>query len=67
MTEAKKVSKILFLRVPEADASFGQQVAGGLAGGSVAHEFIDVSADTYDMILDRLEDGALPVVLKTGR
>lgn len=67
MTEVKKVNKILFLRVPEADTGFGQQVAGCLSDRGVAYEFIDVGADTYDTILDRLEDGVLPVVLKPGR
>ena len=63
MTGAR-VSKILFLRVPEADADFAQKIAGGISADGVAHEFVDVGPDTYESILDRLEAGVLPVVLK---
>jgi hypothetical protein len=63
MTEAR-VSKILFLRVPDADADFGKHIASGISADGVAHEFVDVGPDTYDSILDRLEVGVLPVVLK---
>ncbi|HDP89660.1 MAG TPA: hypothetical protein ENN42_06865 [Thioalkalivibrio sp.] len=62
----QSVNKILFLRVPEADDSFGRQIIDGLGDG-VSHEFVDVTPGDYDAILDRLGPGVLPVVLKASR
>jgi len=64
---SQSICKILFLKVPGADDVFGQQVAESLPQGDVHHEFVDVTEGDYEAILDRLEPGVLPVVLKAPR
>jgi len=59
--------KILFLKVPGADDDLGQQVAEHLPDGDVVHEFCELGGDNYDAVLDRLQPGVLPVVLRAPR
>ena len=60
-------SKILLLSLPGEAEAFGQELASGLAQAGVSHEFVDVAPNYYDTILDRLEAGAIPVILKSLR
>jgi hypothetical protein len=69
---SEKVCKVLFLTVPDGAAAepadaFGRRVAEHLPGGEIRHEFVEVGPGRYDEILDRLEAGVLPVVLKSAR
>gem|GEM_PF-2343552 len=64
---SQPICKVLFLKVPGADDGFGRQVAESLSQGDVHHEFVDVAEVGYEAILDRLEPGVLPVVLKAPR
>lgn len=59
--------KILFLRVPGADDDLGQQVAEHLPDGDVVAEFCDLAGEDYDAVLDRLQPGVLPVILRAAR
>jgi hypothetical protein len=67
-----KISKVLFLTVPDGGATepadaFGRRVAEHLPGSEIRHEFVELGPGRYDDILDRLEAGVLPVVLKSAR
>lgn len=64
---SESIRKILFLRVPDADEAFAAAVMANLPTAGVEYESLDVSEDQYDTILDRLEPGILPVVLKAPR
>jgi hypothetical protein len=66
------ISKVLFLTVPDDGAAepadaFGRRVAEHLPGSEIRHEFVELAPGRYDDILDRLEAGVLPVVLKSAR
>lgn len=58
------ICKVLFLKVPGADEGFERDLRSGLPQGDVAHEVHDLAAPDYDAILDGLEPGVLPVVLR---
>lgn len=63
----ESVRKVLFLRVPDADEAFAAAIMASLPAGVVEHESVQVLEGQYDAILDRLESGVLPVVLKASR
>lgn len=60
-------SKILLLSLPGDAEALGRQLARALSSTAVSHEFLDVAPSCYEAILDRLEGGALPVILKSRR
>lgn len=60
-------SKILLLSLRGEAEAFGEELASGLSQAGVSHEFVDVAPNYYDTILDRLEAGAIPVILKSLR
>lgn len=67
-----KVCKVLFLTVPDDAAdvgtdAFGRRIADHLPSDRAVHEFMELGSGRYDAVLDRLEAGALPVVLKSAR
>lgn len=64
---SESIRKVLFLRVADADEAFAAAVTASLPGGIVEHEYMDVLEGQYDAVLDRLEPGTLPVVLKASR
>jgi hypothetical protein len=67
-----KYCKVLFLTVPDDQAEepadvLGRLVAEHLPKDQVVHEFVELRSGEYDAVLDRLEAGVLPVVLKSAR
>ncbi|ACL71171.1 hypothetical protein [Thioalkalivibrio sulfidiphilus] len=64
---SQSICKILFLKMPGAGDELSGGVVANLPADSVHHEFMEVSSGQYEAILDRLEAGVLPVVLKAPR
>lgn len=59
--------KILILNISDAGRDFADGLASAVpaCGGEVSQ--LDVTADNYEAILDMLESGATPVVIKENR
>jgi len=64
---SESIRKVLFLRAPDADEVFASAVMANLPKGVVEYEVLNLMEGQYDAILDRLEPGILPVVLKAPR
>lgn len=64
---SESIRKVFFLKVPGAEEAFAAELTGHLPSAGVDYEFMEVSEGHYDGILDRLEAGVLPIVLKAPR
>jgi hypothetical protein len=69
---SENVCKVLFLTVPDEEAGesadvLGHRIADHLPDGRAVHEFMELRPGEYDAVLDRLDAGVLPVVLKPAR
>lgn len=69
---SENVCKVLFITVPDEEAgepadALGRRIADHLPQDGAVHEFMELRPGEYDAVLDRLDAGALPVVLKSAR